>query len=73
MMNLLGKKIVGTQMDDARFLRGQNVVDAMTNDFEFGTKFTLNFDDGSRLTIAPSEAHGDKLVGCMTWRPKEQA
>jgi len=67
MMNLIGKRIVGTQIDDARFLRGQTVVDAMTNDFEFGKRFTLIFDDDSRLTIAPARSpEGDRLIGCIT-------
>jgi virulence-associated protein VagC len=65
MMRLLGKTIVGTQMDDSRFLAGQNVVEAMENDFEFGVQFTLIFDDGSKLVIAPSKVKDETLVGCI--------
>ena len=66
MMQLIGRTIVETKMDDARFLRGQTIVDAITNDFEFGKQFTLTFDDGSTLTIAPARGpEGDKLVGCI--------
>jgi hypothetical protein len=66
MMRLIGKKIVETRMDDARFLKGQGVVEALFNNtFEFGKSFTLHFDDGSRLVIAPTkDPDGDKLVGC---------
>lgn len=57
-MMLIGRTIVGTKMDDVRFLRGQNIVDAITNDFEFGKQFTLTF--------APAQGpEDDRLVGCI--------
>lgn len=66
-MKLIGKRIVGTKMEDARFLRGQNVIDGMNNDFEFGKQFTLDFDDGTSLVVSIArDSAGDKLIGAMT-------
>lgn len=65
MIKIIGKSVAETSMKDARFLQGQGVLDAMKNEFEFGKEFSITFDDGSKLTIAPAkDSLGDKLVGC---------
>jgi hypothetical protein len=66
MIDLLGKKIIGTTMDDARFLRGQNVEDALENGFQFGKEFIIKFDDGSRLIISlVKDGEDESLIGLM--------
>lgn len=74
-MNLLGKKIVATTVEDSRWPAGESVEDSFKSNYAFGVSMKLFFDDNTYayITSAPTP-EGDSIIGMKvgTYRVDEE-
>ena len=64
-MNLIGKRILVTTVDDTRFIKGENLLDSFKSDVAFGGSMTWYFDDNTYLFIQPVQTReGEWIMGC---------